>query len=52
MEVDDLINCMAMHCSSPGDEVIIMINGKEYVLTGTIVGDENESALFIYAEEG
>ena len=51
MDVDDLMNCMVMHCSCPNNEVIIVINGNEYKLTGTIIGDEDEGALFIYAEE-
>ena len=51
MDVDDLMNCMVMHCACPNDEVIIVIKGKEYKLTETIIGDEDEGAIFIYAEE-
>ena len=51
MDVDDLMNCMEMHCSYPDDKVIIVINGKNYKLTGTVIGDEDENVIFIYAEE-
>ena len=50
MAADDLINCLMMHCSSPEDDVIIVIDKIEYRLTGTIIGDEEESAVYVYAE--
>lgn len=49
MEVDDLMNCLMMHSSSKSNEVIIVIDGENYKLNGTIIGDEDENAVFVYA---
>ncbi len=50
MEAEDLISMIEMH-GKPDSEVIIVIDGKEYKLTGTVIGDEDESAVYVYAEE-
>ncbi len=49
MKAEDLINCLMLHCSCPSDTVIIVIDGQNYKLDGTVIGDEDEETVFVYA---
>ncbi len=51
MDIDDVIALLGMHCNNFSDEVIIVIGQKEYKLEGTVIGDMDEQAVYVYAEE-
>ena len=50
MEAEDLVFQMQMN-GEAGNEVVIVIDGVDHKLTGTVIGDSGLGETYIYAEK-
>ena len=49
MDAEDLVSQLQMH-GKQDSAVIVVLDGKEHALTGTVIGDSDLGEVYIYAE--
>ena len=49
MDAEDLVSQLQMH-GQPDSTVIVVLDGKDHALTGTVIGDSDEGEVYIYID--